>query len=717
MIKGLFLRPGTLLSFATVVAMLAVHLLAPIPVLALRHAAFDQFQRWWPRPYVASPVRIVDIDEGSLERLGQWPWPRARLAELVERLHAAGATAVAFDMVFAEADRTAPRALARAWGLSGAAADALAALPDPDERFARSMRDARVVLGFTFEPAAETREVANERDHAVTRHRIVTRGEGALDALPVFDGSTMPLASLRNAAAGLGAVSFLPDGDGIVRRIPMLARLGDMAVPSLVGETLRVAAGERNLTAIAQQGAPGLSALRIGRHVVPTMPNGEAWIHYTRPVPDRYLPAWRVLDGGIAPDALRGSVVLVGTSAKGLLDLRFNPLGAVMPGVEAHAQLLEQVHAGHYLERPGWAGALEALIIGAGGLLIVALTLRAGPLVSSGAGLLAVAAVCAGSAWAFTAQRLLIDPALPSLALTAAFVVASIVRHVVSERRQRWIRQAFARYVSPNLVAHLVDNPGELSLGGRRQQCSFIFTDLAGFTSLMERTDPGDAVALLNGYLDGMIRIVFQHQGTLDRIIGDALAVMFSAPIQQPDHARRAFECAVDLHRFAQAYSRSLADRGVEFGHTRIGVHAGEVIVGNFGGATIFDYRALGDPVNTAARLESLNKQLGTTLCVSDAIRAACPEAAMRPVGRMILKGRSSALPVYEPILDDAGVPAHSPDHAYETAYAQMAAGDAQCVQSFAAIARGRPDDALVHWQLQRLRDDSISDLVVLTEK
>ena len=122
MIKGLFLRPGTLLSFATVVAMLAVHLLAPIPVLALRHAAFDQFQRWWPRPYVASPVRIVDIDEGSLERLGQWPWPRARLAELVERLHAAGATAVAFDMVFAEADRTAPRALARAWGLSGAAA-------------------------------------------------------------------------------------------------------------------------------------------------------------------------------------------------------------------------------------------------------------------------------------------------------------------------------------------------------------------------------------------------------------------------------------------------------------------------------------------------------------------------------------------------------------------------------------------------------------------
>lgn len=704
------LRPGVVLPVATVLTMLALHLLAPIPVLALRNAAFDQFQRWWPRPAVEAPVRIVDVDERSLERLGQWPWPRTRLAELVERLHAAGAAAVAFDMVFAEPDRTSPRALGTAWGLTGAAAAALAALPEPDERFAQAVQAGRVVLGFTLEHdgARPPSEVA---------HRIVMRGDGALDALPAFEGGILPLPALRQAGAGLGAISFLPDADGIVRRIPLLARMDGRPVPALVTEALRVASGERNLTAVGQDGAGGLAALRIGPHRIPTAPNGEAWIHYSRPVPERYLPAWRVLEGDAPPEAVRGAIVLVGTSAKGLLDLRFNPLGTLMPGVEAHAQFLEQVHVRHFLERPGWAGAVEALVILAGGLLLVALTLRVGPLASSALALLAVGAVCGGSAWAFTGGRLLIDPALPALALASSFLVTSVVRHVVSERRQRWIRQAFARYVSPNLVAHLVEHPDELALGGRRQHCSFVFTDLEGFTSLMERTDPGDAVALLNDYLDGMIRIVFEHQGTLDRIIGDALAVVFSAPIEQPDHPRRAFACALELNRFARAHAQTLADRGIEFGRTRIGVHAGEVIVGNFGGATIFDYRALGDPVNTAARLETLNKQLGTSICVSDVIRAANPEAAMRPVGRMILKGRSSALPVFEPILDATGAAARTPDHAYDDAHARMAAGDAAAPALFARLAAQRPDDALVHWQLQRLRSDAIGDLVVLTEK
>ena len=155
------------------------------------------------------------------------------------------------------------------------------------------------------------------------------------------------------------------------------------------------------------------------------------------------------------------------------------------------------------------------------------------------------------------------------------------MRHLSSERRQRWVRQAFSRYVSPNLVTHLLEHPEALELGGRRQVCSFVFTDLAGFTTLMERLDPGEAVALLNGYLDRMIAIAFAHQGTLDRIVGDAVVIMFSAPIAQPDHQRRALACAMEMQRFARKYADDHQARGIPFGQTRIGIHSGEVIVGN----------------------------------------------------------------------------------------------------------------------------------------
>ena len=214
-----------------------------------------------------------------------------------------------------------------------------------------------------------------------------------------------------------------------------------------------------------------------------------------------------------------------------------------------------------------------------------------------------------------------------------------------------------------------------------------------------------------------MIRIVFRHEGTLDRIVGDALAVVFSAPVEQADHLRRAYACALDLHLFAQSYVDGLISQGTRIGRTRIGVHAGEVIVGNFGGSAIFDYRALGDPVNVTSRLESLNKQLGTLLCVSEVIRNACPEAAMRPVGQVIHKGRRSALQVFEPILTADGVPVQQADHGYEQAFALMAADDPEAVAAFGRLAAERPNDRLVAWQWRRLKDGWTGDRIVMEEK
>ncbi|NIC41582.1 CHASE2 domain-containing protein [Aquabacterium sp. A08] len=676
----------------------------PLPLQALRHQGHDQYQRWHPRAYVPAPVRIVDIDEASLARLGQWPWPRTRLADLLARLRAAGAAAVGFDVLFAEADRTSPNAVVDAWPLPLAERQRLRQLPDHDAVFAQALQaGGDAVLGFALRH--EAAPGGGAREPAVPSRFVWVGGPAAPQALHGFASAVPALDALDRAAAGHGALTFVPDADGVVRRVPLALRLGERPVPSLVAEVLRVGQGASNhLLSVADHGR-ALTGWRSGAVAVPTTPRGELWLHYTAPVPGRYLPAWQVLDGGFDPAQVAGQLVLVGSSAQGLMDLRLNPLGRVMPGVEAHAQALEQALTGHFLQRPDWARALEALVLAAGTLLLAALATRARAWVGAAVAGVALAALLGGGWWAFRRHGLLLDSFTPALVWLATFVAASLAHHLWSERQQRFIRNAFARYVSPNRVDYLVAHPDTLALGGQRQTCSFVFTDLAGFTGLMEKTDPAQALSLLNRYLEGMVEIAFRHQGTLDRIVGDAVAVMFSAPVPQPDHAQRALDCALDMHAFATRYALDLQARGVPFGHTRLGVHSGEVLVGNFGGEALFDYRALGDAVNTASRLEGVNKHLGTRLCVSAVTLADCRAVSARPVGRLVLVGKTEPLPVFEPLTPQTP-PGYAPLVAYDEAYHALADGDPGAAERFARLHAAHPDDPLVrlhHTRLQRL--------------
>lgn len=354
------------------------------------------------------------------------------------------------------------------------------------------------------------------------------------------------------------------------------------------------------------------------------------------------------------------------------------------------------------MQRPAWARGLEAVLLVLGGWLVTALSLRRRALVAAATCLGLLGALAAAAWWAFVAQGLLLDAVTPALGWLLCYGLCSLWQHRQRERQQRWIQQAFARYVSPNRVAYLLAHPQAMALGGQRQQCSFVFTDLANFTPLLEGMDPAQAVGLLNAYLDPMVAIAFRHEGTLDRIVGDALAIMFSAPVAQSDHAQRALACALEMDAFASAYAAGLQQQGTAFGQTRIGVHGGEVIVGNFGGHTLFDYRALGDPVNTAARLERVNKQLGTRICMSQAIRTANPQQAVRPVGRLLLQGKSEALAVFEPVIPQDA--AHAPLPAYLAAYTALQQDDAQALALFQGLAHSFPHDPLVQLHCARLQ-------------
>lgn len=705
-----------------------IYLLLPLPVLlglsllifdspaqqALRNGLFDQYQRWQPRAYVEVPVRIVDVDDESLAKLGQWPWPRSKIAELLDKLGQGGAAVVGFDVLFAEADRTSPLAVSKFWPIDEALRTQLLKLPDHDTLFAQSLRRHPAVLGFALEQDHQAGAATDTPTMPVQHGRFIAVGPSQSDWLHPYTRAVTSLPELEKSAAGNGAITFVPDADGVVRRVPLVLRVGNQPVGTLSGESLRVALGARNVLLKSDGSNSGLQEIRIGPLSIPTNARGEMWVHYSLPVAQRTVPVWRVLAGEVPPEQLQGNIVLIGSSAQGLMDLRFNPFG-LMPGVQAHAQALEQALSGHFLQRPGWALGLEAIVLMVMGLLLGILGMRANAMTSAMAWLASLAALFGASWWAFVEQGLLVDSATTAIGVTVTFTVSSLWHHFASEREHAWIKDAFSRYVSPNRVAHLVEHPEALQLGGERKTCSFIFTDLESFTGLMESRDPSEAVALLNDYLDHMIEIIFAHDGTLDRIVGDALAVVFSAPVTQEDHRARAVRCALALDTFANQYAKEQQARGIAFGKTRIGVHSGEVIVGNFGGSNMYDYRALGDAVNTSARLESVNKHLGTRICISETMLDETPPIAMRPIARLVLKGKKLDLKVYEPLVEEAYERAD--EAAYAQAYQAMQESSAQALSRFEALHQRWPQDPLVAIHLQRLQSGQSGDRIVMDAK
>ena len=282
-----------------------------------------------------------------------------------------------------------------------------------------------------------------------------------------------------------------------------------------------------------------------------------------------------------------------------------------------------------------------------------------------------------------------------------------------SERQQRrFIREAFARFISPAVVDRLVSDPSRLSLGGERVELTCIFTDLAGFTSLIENLEPPVVLPLLNKYLDGLCRIVLEHDGTIDKIVGDALHAFFGAPVEQQDHPQRAMSCALALAEFAEEFVTQEHAVSLGFGHTRIGVHTGVAVVGNFGGESFFDYTAHGDVVNSAARLETANKGLGTRTCVSAATASRCPEIRFRPVGKLLLKGKAQEIEAFEPFPENDSK--RAPADAYDSAFALLRSGDARALTEFAALLEAYPEDPLTAFHAKRLSAGEGGVVVIL---
>jgi class 3 adenylate cyclase/CHASE2 domain-containing sensor protein len=495
------------------------------------------------------------------------------------------------------------------------------------------------------------------------------------------------------ARLNTAAVSVLRDReDGVVRRAWTQAgkALKTDTLPAALTRAVGVALPENNLITIAWRGAPG--------------PDKTAFPVYPAHAV-KLLPA----------DWFADRIVLIGVDLP-LADRHATPIDNSehnTPGVVIHAHVLSQLLDGRRASALPLSQALPLVLLFA---LLGALLARAHgipgirTLLTLGAlGLLWIGAF----AW-FAAGGPLLPLATPSLALlgTLGINMAGMWRR--EHRQRRFLRDAFGRYLAPAVVQQLVEHPERLTLDGERREVTFLFSDLAGFTAMTEKLDPHILVELLNGYLDQTCRIALQHGGTVDKIVGDALHVMFNAPLDQPDHRQRAVACALALDAFCEGFRQQYQRQGIPLGITRIGIHTGPVVVGNFGGESRFDYTAHGDAINTAARLESVNKHLGTRICISDNTVSSVEGLRLRPVGELVLKGKTEGLLVHEPLAGDF---AEQQERDYKAAYAIMTKNDNSARQAFDALRDAYPDDSLVAFHCARLARGDTGTRVVLKEK
>lgn len=439
---------------------------------------------------------------------------------------------------------------------------------------------------------------------------------------------------------------------------------------------------------------------------------------------DRFqsLPTHSILElGDIEPTLVSGllenRIVLIGNDLpqgdrhRTLLSVDSSE-PATMPGVFIHAHVLAQLLDGRRLSRIDLPTevALVLILVAAGmGLATLHIPVAA----RLGIGAVVIIGFWAGGCALYNRGGPIVPLALPSLGLMAAYGISSATLGYAAAKARRFVRKAFAHYVSPALVEQLTDRPERLVRGGERREITLIFTDVTGFTTLSERLGPEVLMPLLNDYFDGMSQIVLKHGGTIDKFIGDAVVAIFGAPADQSDHAKRAVACALALDDFAEGFRESQAEHGFKI--TRIGIHTGPAIVGNVGGSTRFDYTAIGDTVNTAARLESVNKHLGTRICIGGATAAAAPDMAMRPIGELVLKGKRVGIAAFEPIsLGQAG---STEATQYQSAYEAMVAGKPEAREAFARLAEACPDDPLIALHSRRLDDGATTARIILEEK
>ena len=643
------------LAVGAVVALVLIALHGTYPMQSLELKTLDwRFRTLHDRTRADTGIVIVDVDELSLDLLrhsvGRFPWPRDVWAMVVRYLSAGGARVIAFDFGFPDPD-----------------------LPNRgrDSAFAVEAKAAgNVVQTLSFQQVFDTgtAKLAAYREDSVALARLADFAwpVSGLPAGEVFQGVEHPYPALLDASRAVGSINFTPDEvDGTARRIPLFSGFRGRAYPALGLAAAAVADSARFRSGPARWDAGG-RRLVLGTLAVP-LDEGGLLLMWRGPYrdPRRGVETYRIypvaqilnsyaqLSAGRTPevplDALKNKIVFVGASGAGLFEARANPFGPADPGVLIHATLADNLLTGAFLTRARPAANLAAILL-ATLLAGVAVSFLTSVWWSTAAGVGLALAYVALTLRLFGAASVWLDAAAPALAILLTFTGGMAVNYMTEGRHKRQIREMFSKYVAPEYVAQLAEDPSKINLGGRRAELTILFSDIRGFTSISEKLQPQEVIEFLNEYLSEMAAIVKHAGGTLDKFIGDAVMAFWGEPVPHPDHADRAADCALAM----QAKTAQLAARWAAEGkpdiHIGVGINTAEVVVGNIGSLDHkLDYTVIGDGVNLASRLESANKEFHTGIIISEFTLAKLGDRFdVRALGDVKVKGKERPVAIYE---------------------------------------------------------------------
>ncbi len=635
----------------------------PRLVRDLAARSYDVFLRRSCEPPKSGQVALVDIDEASLAELGQWPWPRYLLARLNDRLSEAGASVVAFDVVFPEPDRTSPAEVAadmkRHLGIDLDWRGLPEAYMDSDAVFARSIDNGRTVLACVMHPCDEPAADPDISRDLGPQSAIGLKGKRDVPAqrfLMQADGITISIPKLADAATR-GAIMMDVGEDVIVRAVPMVWALGDKRLyPSLSLEALRLHLGSTQCLATYDE--QGIVDLRIKDVRLPVDHGGRLRVNYRTLRAGAgggfdssfvLLSARDVLAGRVDRAAVDGRVIFVGTSASGLKDLRATPITTTYSGVEVHATVVDNVLAGDALLHPNWVPGAQIFAILLAGMALTWIAVRSSAWVAFGGAVGLAGAAIIVSYILLDAFDFVFSPAWVVATVALTYPVLTMLRFWQAERHRRRVRKMFATMVSHTVLKYLEDNPESFSLTGRKAEATMCFTDVAGFTAISEVLAPERLTELLNRYLSPMTGIIMQRNGYVDKYEGDLIMAEWGVPFPMEDHAVQACLAALEKQRTLTDLRPVLKE---EFGHeirARMGINTGVITAGNMGSEQRFEYTVMGDAVNLASRLEPANKDYGTEIIIgSRTYEAAKEHIEARLLDRILVRGKQEPEKVYE---------------------------------------------------------------------
>lgn len=684
----------------------------------LRFIAFDNLNKAYPRHAdEENRVIIIDIDDDSLKEIGQWPWPRTVLADIVTNLTELGAKVIAFDGVLAEPDRSSPSRLAENLPDTNNMAElreSLNALEDHDSIFARAIKESGIfVSAFTFSSYSQI--PASPRISRPLLAKKDVKKNFLQNARP-FEKAATFIPELEKAAAGNGSFMASPDHDGVLRSTGMIFTDGKKIYPSLSLEALRVALGGRKdhvkigETPVDQRGVIDTDyRIVVGARVIPVDRDGLLWVHYRGFDRSKdYVSAHKALNPEYhneIRDQINGHVVLIGASAEGLKDLRNSPIQAFIPGVEIHANVTEQVLQDDYLLRPPIAEIFEFLFILLVGLFMIMLAPMVNVMVMASlcAGLITI--IIFGSIHAYTQYGVLIDSVYPAISVFFIFVASIMLTYLRTEAERRQVRDAFGLYISPDFMKELTSDPDKLKLGGEIKPLTVMFTDIRSFTTISEGLTPEELIQLMNDFLTPMSDLVMQNRGTIDKYMGDAMMAFWNAPLDDVNHERHACITALQMNAALVPINERVKKKSEEIGkepvllNAGIGINTGPCAVGNMGSKQRFAYSTLGDAVNLASRLEGQTKNYGINILIGQETYEAVPDFAALEFDLIQVKGKTEPVHIYALLGDEEMAQSASYRELKKNHDAMIAAYRAQDFKK--AIELCKANNALEEWHLE----------------